>query len=175
MFFLTWSPKLWCFKASLSRIVDESLERPIWNIGIFDGNVFYLYYFLCVELWITEVSLQLNRWFVDDSLKNTWSYSGDFVAHIKDHKCFFKPNLRNIDVSLLLHRWSLMILWRDKFETLIISMASFDVYCFFVLASESLTSHCWFIDESLMIFRRKFDVTLKISMQTIMIINVSFT
>ena len=85
---------------------------------------------------------------------------------------FFWPNLRNIDVSLLLRQWSLMILWRDIFETLKNSKANFYLCWFFVLSSESLMFQCWTIDESLMSLRRNIDVTAKISLQTVMITNV---
>ena len=101
--------------------VDDTLERHIWNIDISDGNIFDLYCFCCVNFSITDVSLLVHWRFVDDSLKKHWSYSEDFHANHNDHEGFYWPNLRNIDVSLLLCRWSLMILWRDVIETLIIS------------------------------------------------------
>ena len=87
---------------------------------------------------------------------------------------FFWPNLQNIDVSLLLRRWSLMILRRDIFETLVFSIAPFLIFIVFVLLnSESLMFHCCFIDDSLMILWRTVDDTTKICMQTLKIIEVS--
>ena len=150
-------------------IVDDSLERHIWNPDKLQGNLWSLL-ILCVNLWITDVSL-LNHWrILDESSKKHWRYSEVFVANINDHKCFFKPKFRNIDVSLLLCRWSLMILWRDVFETLIISMATFLLFIVFVvLNSESLMFHCCFIDDSFVILWTNFDVTVKISMQALMI------
>ena len=82
----------------------------------------------------------------------------------------FCANLWNIDVSLLLRRWSLMILWRDILETVIISMKLFLI--FFVrnvLTSEALIFDCWFIDNSLMIPWRNIEVTAKVPMQASMI------
>ena len=103
-------------------------------------------------------------------MKKHWSYSEDFVANINDHKCLIWLNLRNIDVSLLLRRWSLMILWRDIFGTLINSMETFLVFIVFVvLNTESLMFHGWFIDDTLMILWKNIDVTAKISMQALII------
>ena len=170
--FLTSFPEHWCFIAASSLIVDDSLEKHIWNLDKLQGKLWSLLIF-CVNLWVTDASLQ-NHWrILDEASKKHWRYSEDFVANINDHKCFFKPNLRNTNVSLLLRRWSLMILWRDIFETLIISMATFLIFIVFVvLNSESLMFHCCFIDESWMILRRNIDVTAKISLQTLMIKNV---
>ena len=52
-----------------------SFEETFWNIDKFDGDFFDLYCFCCVNLWNTDVSLLLNRWFVDDSLKiHIWNF-----------------------------------------------------------------------------------------------------
>ena len=76
--------KHWRFIAPSSMIVDDSLERHIWNIDNFDANFFDLYCFCCVNLWITDISLLLHRCFVDDFLKNHWSYSENLVWSIID-------------------------------------------------------------------------------------------
>ena len=82
-------------------------------------------------------------------------------------------NLGNIDISLLLPRWSLMTLSREKFEKLIFSMETFMVFIVFVvLTSESLFFRCWFLDVSLMIIWGNIDVTAMFSMQKLMIISV---
>ena len=149
-------------------IVDDSLERHIWNIDIFDGNIFDLYRFCCVNLSITDVSLLVHWRFVDDSLKKHWRYREDFHANIEFHKCFHWPNLRKIDVSLLLCWWSLMILWRDIFEILIISMGIY--WCLLILLFyESLMFHCFFIDDYLMTPWTIIDETRKIWTQTFLI------
>ena len=84
---------------------------------------------------------------------------------------FFLLNHRNIDISLLLRRCSLMILWRDIFETLIFSMPAFLIFNdFVVLTPESRKILCCFIDDSLMILWRTIEVTAKISWQTLKII-----
>ena len=128
-------------------IADDTLERHIWHLDNFYGNFFDLDCLRCVNVWICDVSLLLHWWFVDDSLKIHWSYSEDFDASINDLQGFYWPNLRNIDVSLLLRGWSLMIHWRDIFETLIISMETFLISIVFVLTSESLMFHGFFIDD----------------------------
>ena len=150
-------------------IVDDALQRYIGNSDSFDETFFDLYCSECVKFWNIEVSLFLHWWFVDDSLKkHCWHYE-DFDANNNYHKGFYWPNLRNIDVSLLLCRWSLMILWRDVFETLIISWKIFlNFFVFVVLTSESLICHCWSIDESLMLLWRNSDVTAKISLQALL-------
>ena len=82
---------------------------------------------------------------------------------------FYWPNLRNIDVSLLLRRWSLMMLCIEVFETLIISMELFLIFIVFVmLTSESLMFQCFFIDDSLMNLWRTIEVTVKISLQALL-------
>ena len=86
---------------------------------------------------------------------------------------FFLPNLRNIDVALPLRLWSLLILWRDIFETLVFSLAIFLIFIVFVLLnSESLMFHCCFIDDSLMILWRTINDSTTICMQTLKIIEV---
>ena len=90
--------------------VDAVFVRHCWNIDIFVGSFFDLYCFWCVNLWIIEFTLLVHWRFVDDSLMKHWRYSEDFDANIEDHKRFHRPSLRNIDVSLLLRRRSLMIL-----------------------------------------------------------------
>ena len=167
---------------SLFRNIDVSLLLRQWFLMILWRDIFetlinskanFDLFGFCVNLWITDVSL-LNHWrILDESSKKHWRYSEDFVANIIDHKCFFKPNLRNIDVSLLFRRWSLMILWRDIFETLINSMETFLIsVVFVVLISESVMFHCFLIDDSLMTFWRNVDDTTKILMQTVKIIEV---
>ena len=67
--------------------LDDSLMTlwgHFWNIDNFDGNFFDLYCYCGVNLWVTDVSLLLHRWFFDVSLENHWSYSEDFVASIND-------------------------------------------------------------------------------------------
>ena len=131
----------------LWRFFDKILMISMQTIMII---IFY-----CANVRNTDVSLLVHRWFVDGSLKNHWSYSKEFVAKIKDHKCFFWPDLRNIDVSLLLHWWSLMILWREVFETLTKSMEKFLIFfVFLVLTSKSLIIHYRFLDDSLMMLWR---------------------
>ena len=143
------------------RNTDVSLLLRRWSLMILWRDIFdtlttsmatFLILMRCVNVWICDVSLLLHWWFVDDSLKIHWRYSEDFDASINDLQGLFWPNLRNIDVSLLLRRWSLMILWREIFETLITSMATFLILLVcVVLTSESLMFHCFFIDDSLMI------------------------
>ena len=98
--------------------VDDSLisfEETFWNIDKFDGNFSDLYCFCCVNLWITDVSLLLRRWFVDDSLMiHIWNFDnfdGIFsifivFALLRSESlmfhCYFSDNslmilLRNID------------------------------------------------------------------------------
>ena len=69
-------------------------------------------------------------------------------------KFFCCGNLRNIDVSLLLCRWSLMIVWRDILETVIVSMKLFLIFfcseCVKLWNIEVwLFLHWWFVDDSL--------------------------
>ena len=119
-------------------------------------------------------SLLLDWLTVDDPMKNYRRYSEDFDASIYDLYGFF--NL--ISATLLFHSCfvndSLMILWRDIFEALIISMETFLIFIVFVVwTPESLMLHCLFIDESLMILWRNNDYTGKIWIQTLKIIEVS--
>ena len=108
--------------------------------------------------------------FVDDCLKKHWGYGEDFDANIEDHKSLHWPSLRNIDVSLLLRRRSLMILWRDIFQILILSTATFLIFIVFVvLTSESLMFHCFFFDHWLMTLWRNIDDTTHIWTQTFLI------
>ena len=68
---------------------------------------------------------------------------------------------------------SLMNIWRDIFEALIISMQSFFIFIVFsVLTSESFMFHCFFLKDSLMTLWRNIDETPKIWMQTLKIIEV---
>ena len=153
-------------------IVDDPLERRIWNTDNFVEKFFEFFCFCCVNHWIIDFSM-LVRWrFVDDPPKKHWRFSKGFHANNNHDKCFHWPNLRSIDVSLLLPGRSLMILWRDVFRILIISMATFLIFSVFVvLTSESMMFHCCLIDYSLlMILWRDVDETLMISMQTSMII-----
>ena len=129
MFFILLMSETLMFHCSF---VDDSLERHVWSIDNFDAIFFDLYCFCCVKLWITDVSLLLHRWFVDGSSKNHWSYSKDFVAKIKDHKCFFLTWSPKHWWSLLRCRGSLMIFWRDISETLIISVATFLILIVFL-------------------------------------------
>ena len=156
-------------------LVDDSLGRHIWNIDNFDGNFFDRY---CFFVLATE-SLTFHCWFIDESLM-IFRRKLDVTAKISMQTLMiinvFLPNLRNIDVSLLLRRWSLLILWRDIFETLVISMAIFFIFIVFaVLNSESLMFTCWFIDDSLIILWRTIEVTAKISLHTLKIVNVFLT
>ena len=135
--------------------VDDALEEHCWNLDNFDGNFFDFYCFCSVNLWITDVSLLLHRWFFDVSLKNHWSYSEDFVASLNDLQGFLWLNLGNVDVSLLLRRW----LVDDSLERHNWNIGNFDgslfiPIVFVVLTSESLTFHCFFLDDSLMILWR---------------------
>ena len=151
-------------------IVDDSLTRLIWNIDNFVENFFELFCFWCVNLWIIDFSLLVHWRFVDDSMQKHWRYSKNFDANIEDHKCFQRPTLRNIDVSLLLPRRSLMILSRDVFRIVIFSMATFLIFIVFVvLTSESMMFHCFFVDDSLMTLWRTIDDTTKIWTQSFLI------
>ena len=65
---------------------------------------------------------------------------------------------------------SLMIIWRDIFEALIISMETCFIFIVFVvLTSESFMFHCFFLKDSLMTLWRNIDETPKIWMQTLKI------
>ena len=69
---------------------------------------------------------------------------------------------------------SLMILWRDIFETLIFSVETFLIFIVFdVLTSESFMFHRSFSDDSLMTFLWNIDDTTKIWTQTLKINEVS--
>ena len=133
------------------RFVDDSLERHIWSIDKFDGNFLNLYCFRCVNVWIIDVSLLLPWRFVDVSLKIPWRFSEVFDASNNDFKVFFDLNSKTLMLPCCFIIGSLMILWRDIFETLIISMETF-LICIVssVLTSESFMFHCFFIDDSLM-------------------------
>ena len=133
------------------RFVDDSLERHIWTNDRFDGSFFNLYCFRCVNVWNIDVSLLLHWRCVDDSLKIHWRYSEDFAASIIDLQGFFDLISNTLIFPCCFVVDSLMILWRDIFETLIISMETF-LICIVssVLTSESFMFHCFFIDDSLM-------------------------
>ena len=87
-------------------------------------------------------------------MKNLWQDFDDFDANNNDNN-FFCANLRNIDVSLLVH-WrfvddSLKKHWRysEDFDANIS-----DHKCFFYLISETLMFFCCFVDDLLMIHWR---------------------
>ena len=154
-------PKHWCFNAALSMIVDDSLERYIGNSDSFDETFFDLFCSECVKLWNIEVSLFLHWWFVDDSLKKRWWHCEGLDANPKDHWTFSCENHQNVDVPLLFdwlvvddtlkrHWWDLDDLDANKNDN------------FFVLNSEILTFHYWFLDDSLMMLWRDIVETLKI-------------
>ena len=150
-------------------IVDDSLERRIWNIDNSVEKFFELFCFCCVNIWIIDLSLLVHWRVVDASLKKHWCYCQDFDANNMNLNCYDWPNLRNIDVSLLLRRWSLMMLCIEVFETLIISMDIFLTFIVFVmLRSESLMFQCFFDDDSLMTLWRTIEVTAKISLQALL-------
>ena len=125
--------------------------------------------------WNFVVSLLLD-WLivVDDFLKRCWWDLDDFDANYNDN--FF---VVVISETMTFHYCfldeSLMILWRDIVEALIISKETFLIFIVFVvLTSEWLIFHCWFFDNSLMILWRIIEVTPKILMQTKMILKIFF-
>ena len=104
-FLLCCSRRHWCFLAASSMIFWWSFEETFWNIDNFDGNFFDFYCFCCVNLWITDVSLLLRRWFVDDSLKiHIWNFD-NLDEVFSWFYCFCFVNLWIIHVSLLLQWW----------------------------------------------------------------------
>ena len=105
--------------------VDDTLKRDIWNLDIFDGNFFDLFCFCCVNIRIIHVSLLLHWWFVVDPLKIHWRYSEDFNASINELQWFFDLISETSLFPCCFVDDSLMIIWRDIFEALIISMETF--------------------------------------------------
>ena len=144
-------------------IVGDTFERQIWNIGIFDGNIFDLYCFCFVNLSITDVSLLVHWRFVDDSLKKLWRYSEVFDASHNDLYGFFDLISKTLMFHCCIVDDSSMTLWKDIFQPLIISMETFLIFVVsVVLTSESLIFHFFFIDDSLMTIWRTIDDTTNI-------------
>ena len=112
-----------------SCFVDSSLMihwRDIFETNdASDGNFLNLFCFCCVNFRIVHVSLLLHWWFFVDSLKIHWRYSEDFDASINDLEWFFDLISETSLLPCCFVDDSLMIIWRDKIEALIISMETF--------------------------------------------------
>ena len=129
--------------------------------------------FLLCKLWITDVSLLVRSRFVDGSLKIHWRYSEDFDGSINDLQWFFDLMSETSLFPCCFVDDSLMIIWRDIFEALIISMETFLIFIVFVvLTSESFMFHCFFLNDWLMTLRKNIDDTTEIWIQTVKIIEV---
>ena len=120
-----------------------------------------------------NIPLLLDWLVVDDPMQNLWEDFDDCDKNINDIIFFVLISKTLMFPCCFVHD-SLVILWRDKFETLIISMETFLIFIVFdVLTSESFMFHCSFSDDSLMILLRNIDDTTKIWMQTLKVIDVS--
>ena len=155
---------LYCFCFVNARIIDASLPLHWWFVDDslkkqwlhwedLNANVKDHWSFWCDNHQNVDCSLLLDWLTVDDPVNNYRRYSEDFDASIYDFTRFFDL----ISATLLFHSCfvddSLTILWRDIFETLIISMETFDLYCFCFVnlwnIDVSLVLQWWFVDDSL--------------------------
>ena len=146
-----------------------SFEETFWNIDNFDGNFFDLFCFCCVNLWITDVSLLLRRWFVNDSLK---IHFGNFDNFDENFLIFFVFTLLTSESLMFPCSFSddsCMTLRRNIDDTTKIWMQTLVIIeVSNVMISRTLLFLCCFIDQSLMILSRTFDNNLLISMQKLM-------
>ena len=145
----------------LSRNIDGTTKIWLQTLKIIE---------ICNVIIIRTLNfpLLLDWSIVDDPMQNLWYYFDDFGANINDN--FFVLISETLMFPCCLNDDSLMILRRDIFETLIISMETFLIFIVFdVLTSESFMFHCSFSDDSLMIFLRDLFGTLIVSMETLLI------
>ena len=176
--FVVLTPESLMFLCSSRMILWCIFEEPLLKLGKFVCKRFWSLKFLMCWSSNFDVSLQLD-WLivVDDSLNRRWWDLDDFYVKIAVEISFVVV----ISETLMFHCCfvddSLMTLWGDIIETLIIAMEAFLIFIVIVvLFCEPLMFHCFSIfsiDESLITPWRNIDGTTTISMQTVKIIEVS--